>query len=254
MDRLHEDRRSFLDDDLDADVLVVELVHATGARVHVVVALASDRTPRRARDRAGARSDRRASTRRGCRERASGTSGTRWSRSCPSRRRRRACRCRGSGPRSPRSGRPGWSCSRRAPRSRRRGPRPRASRRRKRRATHQREHAVARSAPALDATAGRRADARGTPHARTRGRCVVLAVALALGVSFAGAVLACGASRLPAPPYVGQPTEALQEVAYPPPPARVEYVPPAPQRRRGVARRRVDLAGRSAGPGSAGAG
>lgn len=56
-----------------------------------------------------------------------------------------------------------------------------------------------------------------------------LAAALALGVSFAGAVLACGASRLPAPPYVGQPTEALQQVAYPPPPARVENVPTAPR-------------------------
>lgn len=55
-----------------------------------------------------------------------------------------------------------------------------------------------------------------------------LAAALALGVSLAGAVLACGASRLPAPPYVAQPTEALQEVAYPPPPARVENVPAAP--------------------------
>lgn len=41
-------------------------------------------------------------------------------------------------------------------------------------------------------------------------------------------VVACGAARLPAPPYVGQPTDALQEVEYPPPPARVEYVPGAP--------------------------
>jgi hypothetical protein len=54
-------------------------------------------------------------------------------------------------------------------------------------------------------------------------------VGLALGVSLAAAVLACGAARLPAPPYVGQPTEALQEVAYPPPPARVEVVPPSPK-------------------------
>lgn len=52
---------------------------------------------------------------------------------------------------------------------------------------------------------------------------------LALGVSLAAVALACGASRLPAPPYVAHPTSALQEVAYPPPPARVEYVPPLPR-------------------------
>lgn len=52
---------------------------------------------------------------------------------------------------------------------------------------------------------------------------------LALGVSFAAALFACGASRLPAPPYVAHPTEALQQVAFPPPPARVEYVPPSPK-------------------------
>ena len=56
-----------------------------------------------------------------------------------------------------------------------------------------------------------------------------LGLALTLGVTTAGAMLACGASRLPAPPYVAQPTEALQEVAFPPPPARVEYVPAAPK-------------------------
>ena len=56
-----------------------------------------------------------------------------------------------------------------------------------------------------------------------------LGLTLALGVTIASAVLACGASRLPAPPYVGHPTEALQQVAFPPPPARVEYVPPAPK-------------------------
>lgn len=52
---------------------------------------------------------------------------------------------------------------------------------------------------------------------------------LALGVSFAAALFACGASRLPAPPYVAHPTEALQQVAFPPPPARVEYVPASPK-------------------------
>jgi len=48
------------------------------------------------------------------------------------------------------------------------------------------------------------------------------------GIAVASAVLACGAERLPAPPYVGQPTSALVRVPYPPPPARVEQVPPAP--------------------------
>lgn len=54
-------------------------------------------------------------------------------------------------------------------------------------------------------------------------------IGLGLSVSFAGALLACGAARLPAPSYVGHSTEALQAVDYPPPPARVEYVPAAPK-------------------------
>lgn len=49
-----------------------------------------------------------------------------------------------------------------------------------------------------------------------------------LAIGLAAAVLACGAARLPAPPYVRQPTEALSQVDYPPPPARVEQVPKAP--------------------------
>lgn len=44
----------------------------------------------------------------------------------------------------------------------------------------------------------------------------------------AGALLACGASRLPAPDYVKQPTDSLQTATFPPPPARVEWVPEAP--------------------------
>ena len=48
-------------------------------------------------------------------------------------------------------------------------------------------------------------------------------------VILASLVFACGASRLPAPSYVGQPTEALEEVDYPPPPARIEYVPTSPR-------------------------
>jgi len=42
-------------------------------------------------------------------------------------------------------------------------------------------------------------------------------------------VLACGASKLPAPSYTSHPTSALVEVPYPPPPARVEWVPPRPK-------------------------
>jgi hypothetical protein len=45
-------------------------------------------------------------------------------------------------------------------------------------------------------------------------------------------VLAClgfsCSSRLPRPPYTNQPTSALVEVEFPPPPARVEFVPPRP--------------------------
>lgn len=44
------------------------------------------------------------------------------------------------------------------------------------------------------------------------------------------ALVDCGSALLPRPPYVGQPTSALVEVPYPPPPARVEYVPEAPQK------------------------
>jgi len=40
-------------------------------------------------------------------------------------------------------------------------------------------------------------------------------------------LLACS-SDLPRPSYVGQPTDALAIVQYPPPPARVEYVPKRP--------------------------
>jgi hypothetical protein len=55
-----------------------------------------------------------------------------------------------------------------------------------------------------------------------------LGLGFGLSVAIAGAMLACGAARLPAPSYVGQPTEALQQVQFPPPPARVEFVPQAP--------------------------
>lgn len=39
---------------------------------------------------------------------------------------------------------------------------------------------------------------------------------------------ACGAPRLPAPTMAAHPTSALREVAYPPPPARVESIPERP--------------------------
>jgi hypothetical protein len=42
------------------------------------------------------------------------------------------------------------------------------------------------------------------------------------------AVLGACVGRLPHPPYAGQPTSALETVGYPPPPARVEFVPPRP--------------------------
>lgn len=40
---------------------------------------------------------------------------------------------------------------------------------------------------------------------------------------------ACGASEPDLPTYATQPTSALAEVPYPPPPARVEIVPPSPR-------------------------
>jgi hypothetical protein len=48
-------------------------------------------------------------------------------------------------------------------------------------------------------------------------------------VAIAAALLSCGPKPLPAPPFAAQPTKALSEVPYPPPPAHVEYVPPAPK-------------------------
>jgi hypothetical protein len=58
--------------------------------------------------------------------------------------------------------------------------------------------------------------------AAMRGR---LLVAFVLGTA---AAVACGAPKLPAPAYTSQPTNALTEVPYPPPPARVEAIPPRP--------------------------
>lgn len=53
-------------------------------------------------------------------------------------------------------------------------------------------------------------------------------VALAATMAAASTMLACGRGQLPAPSYVGQPQEALVQVPYPPPPARVEFVPDSP--------------------------
>jgi hypothetical protein len=54
-------------------------------------------------------------------------------------------------------------------------------------------------------------------------------IGVGLSLSIAGALVACGAARLPAPSYVGQPSDALQQVDFPPPPARAEFVPKIPQ-------------------------
>jgi hypothetical protein len=55
-----------------------------------------------------------------------------------------------------------------------------------------------------------------------------LAIGLGVSLSIAAALFACGAARLPAPPYTRHPTEALQIVDFPPPPARVEFIPGQP--------------------------
>lgn len=56
-------------------------------------------------------------------------------------------------------------------------------------------------------------------------RCLAF-LSTALSVS---ALLACGSGRLPAPSYEGQPTSALTQVPYPPPPARAEEIPKPPE-------------------------
>jgi hypothetical protein len=55
---------------------------------------------------------------------------------------------------------------------------------------------------------------------------LLIAFGIAVG---ALALVDCGSPRLAHPRYVGHPTSALIEVPYPPPPARVEYVPDPPQ-------------------------
>lgn len=47
----------------------------------------------------------------------------------------------------------------------------------------------------------------------------------------AAIAVACGSPRVPAPPITGHPTSALVTVDYPPPPARVEWVPERPEPR-----------------------
>jgi len=55
-------------------------------------------------------------------------------------------------------------------------------------------------------------------------------VAASLGVLgiLAAASLSC-APHLPGPPSVPQPSAAFEDVPYPPPPARIEYIPDAPR-------------------------
>lgn len=57
-------------------------------------------------------------------------------------------------------------------------------------------------------------------------RAVTSVAAASTGIAIVA--LAC-APRLPAPPYAAQPTSALSEIPYPPPPARAESVPPKPR-------------------------
>jgi hypothetical protein len=55
-----------------------------------------------------------------------------------------------------------------------------------------------------------------------------LSLAAAGAIVEAAAFLACGGESLPAPEYTAQPTSALIEVPYDPPPARVEIIPGKP--------------------------
>ncbi len=72
---------------------------------------------------------------------------------------------------------------------------------------------------------------RGVLDARVMQRRLLAA---GVSLSIAGILLSCAAPRLPAPTYVGQPTSALQEAAYPPPPARVEHIPDLPKEKEGA--------------------
>lgn len=56
-----------------------------------------------------------------------------------------------------------------------------------------------------------------------------IAIALGASVALAAGMLACGSRRLPPPRWVSQPTSALVQVPYPPPPARVEFIPDQPR-------------------------
>src|SRR5450432_2948884 len=47
-----------------------------------------------------------------------------------------------------------------------------------------------------------------------------------LAITFLAA--GCGGSPPPHPPWVRQPTSALMEIPFPPPPARAEYMPKSP--------------------------
>jgi hypothetical protein len=90
------------------------------------------------------------------------------------------------------------------------------------RVNHTKSHGVR---GALDATSA--SEVTGTERA-LRGPMRRVVVGAGLAVMIAGAMIACSAARLPAPPYVQQPTAALARADYPPPPARVEYIPTIP--------------------------
>lgn len=59
-------------------------------------------------------------------------------------------------------------------------------------------------------------------------RVLRLAFTSCVAAGAAIGVFACGRGQLPSPSYVGQPQDALVQVPYPPPPARVEFVPESP--------------------------
>jgi hypothetical protein len=57
---------------------------------------------------------------------------------------------------------------------------------------------------------------------------VLRRIAILSGIAVAAARLMACSSQIPQPPAAAQPQSALVEVAYPPPPARVEFVPSRP--------------------------
>ena len=81
----------------------------------------------------------------------------------------------------------------------------------------------------------RRTTPRWSPlHGGRKSDCVKGSVAsslfeMTLRVAILGWALAACSAKIPHPPQAAQPTSALVEVDYPPPPARVEFVPERPR-------------------------